>query len=72
MPRDPELGAAGIDVLGAAIAAILEEGADIAAASPTSADLDEWLAQMRDVAADALIVSAALIVVWRRFGDQRG
>lgn len=72
MPHDPELGAAGIDLLGAALAAVLEEGAEIAATSPSESDVDTWLRQMRGVATDALILSAALVVLWRRFGGGRG
>lgn len=68
-PDDSKLADAGIDVLGTVVTAILEEGAELAATPPTSHDVGEWIRKMRSVSEDALIVSAALVVLWRRFGE---
>lgn len=67
MTRDPELAAASVDVLGAALAATFEQGAALAAIS-TPADIDLWLTRIRSVAEDALVLSWAIVVAQRRFG----
>lgn len=64
---DAELGRNAVDILGTALAVILEQGATTATLSPEVQKEDAWINNLRVVAEDALTLAAALAVVRRWF-----